>query len=59
MDLSVATFWWVLAGVAVATCTDQPASRRRISVPAQRNSASSGWARMASAVRFMGALKVV
>ena len=32
-------------GVAVAMCTSQPASRRRMSVPAQRISASSGWAR--------------
>src|SRR5688572_24007403 len=32
-------------GVAVAMCTSQPAPRRRINVPAQSISASSGWAR--------------
>src|SRR5688572_10244303 len=36
--------------VAVAMCTSHPASRRRISVPAQRNSASSGWARNERAI---------
>ena len=36
-------------GVAVAMCTSQPASARRIRVPAQRNSASSGWAMKARA----------
>src|SRR5438309_1746398 len=36
-------------GVIVATCAVQPCSRtRRAMVPAQRNSASSGWARTLS-----------
>src|SRR2546430_2558778 len=37
-------------GVAVAMWICQPASARRTSVPAQRISASSGWARKARAV---------
>src|SRR5205823_2611329 len=40
--------------VILAMWIAQPFSlRRRVSVPAQRNSASSGWARMASATAFM------
>ena len=35
--------------VAVAMCTCQPASANRIIVPAQRNSASSGWANSTTA----------
>src|SRR5687768_13173925 len=38
-------------GVAVAMWTVHPASARRIIVPAQRNSASSGWARKLRATR--------
>src|SRR3954454_11274777 len=37
-------------GVRLAMWISQPASFRRKSVPAQRNSASSGWARMESAI---------
>src|SRR5262245_43722643 len=39
-------------GVAVAMWTSQPASRSRISVPPQSNSASSGWARKERAIFF-------
>jgi len=40
--------------VAVAMWISQPRSRRRIMVPAQRISASSGWAIIASATLRVG-----